>query len=124
MASDGNECAGVKTRSHLQCRNVSCHRQRTYATVRPVSPKLLARFGGLVAGRRPLRQGSRTPRQTWAAPGTGDRLGSPFYTGGSFFSGTELVKGSLQDTVQRILDLANGKTAERPLSEIPLSQTA
>jgi predicted PurR-regulated permease PerM len=38
--------------------------------------------------------------------------------------GTELVKGSLQDTVQRILDLANGKTAERPLSEIPLSQTA
>src|ERR1700737_1857977 len=41
-----------------------------------------------------------------------------------FSPGTELVKGSLQDTVQRILDLANGKTAERPLSEIPLSQTA
>jgi hypothetical protein len=34
----------------------------------------------------------------------------------------ELVKGSLQDTVQRIIDLANGKTAERPLSEIPLSK--
>jgi predicted PurR-regulated permease PerM len=38
--------------------------------------------------------------------------------------GTELVKGSLTDTVQRILDLANGKTPARSRSEIPLSHTA
>jgi hypothetical protein len=38
--------------------------------------------------------------------------------------GTELVKGSLTDTVQRILDLANSKTLARSLSEIPLSHTA
>jgi hypothetical protein len=41
-----------------------------------------------------------------------------------FAPGTELVKGSLQDTVQRILDLANAKIPEPPLSEIPLSLTA
>jgi hypothetical protein len=40
-----------------------------------------------------------------------------------FPPGTELVKGSLKDTVQRILDLANGRTAARPLSEIALSHT-
>jgi hypothetical protein len=38
--------------------------------------------------------------------------------------GTELVKASLQDTVQRIVDLANSKTAARSLSEISLSHTA
>ncbi len=37
--------------------------------------------------------------------------------------GTELVKGSLENTVQRILDLARSKPAERPLSEVPLSHT-
>jgi hypothetical protein len=31
---------------------------------------------------------------------------------------TGLVNGSLDNTVQRILDLANGATAERPLSEV------
>jgi hypothetical protein len=38
--------------------------------------------------------------------------------------GTGLVKGSLTDTVQRILDLAKSKTAERSPSEIPLSHIA
>jgi predicted PurR-regulated permease PerM len=37
---------------------------------------------------------------------------------------TELVKGSLRDTLQRILDLANSKTAERPLSEVSRSDIA
>jgi hypothetical protein len=36
---------------------------------------------------------------------------------------TGLVKGSLENTVQRILDLANSATAERPLSEVPRSRT-
>jgi predicted PurR-regulated permease PerM len=34
-----------------------------------------------------------------------------------------LVKGSLENTVQRILDLANSATADRPLSEVPRSRT-
>jgi|SRR5271166_1478146 len=37
--------------------------------------------------------------------------------------GTGLVEGSLENTVQRILDLANGTTAERPLTEVPHSHT-
>ena len=37
--------------------------------------------------------------------------------------GTDLVKGSLRDTLQRIMDLANSKTAER-LSEISPSGIA
>jgi hypothetical protein len=36
---------------------------------------------------------------------------------------TGLVKGSLENTVQRILDLANSATTERPLSEVPRSRT-
>ncbi len=38
--------------------------------------------------------------------------------------GTGVVQGSLADTLQRILDVANGKTAAFPTSEISLSQTA
>jgi predicted PurR-regulated permease PerM len=37
---------------------------------------------------------------------------------------TDLVKGSLRDTSQRILDLANSKTTDRPLSEISRSDIA
>jgi hypothetical protein len=36
-------------------------------------------------------------------------------------SGTDLVKGSLADTLQRITDVAAGKIAVQPQSEISLS---
>jgi hypothetical protein len=38
--------------------------------------------------------------------------------------GTDLVKGSLGDTLQRILDIANRKVTEHPLAEVSLSDTA
>jgi AI-2E family transporter len=38
--------------------------------------------------------------------------------------GTGLMKGSLAETLKRILDVANGKTAARPTSEKSLSETA
>ena len=37
--------------------------------------------------------------------------------------GTALVKGSLENTVQRILDVASSTPAERPPAEMPLSHT-
>jgi len=40
---------------------------------------------------------------------------------GPLASGTDLVKGLLADTLQRILDIAAGEIAVQPQSEISLS---
>jgi len=38
--------------------------------------------------------------------------------------GSSIVKGSLSDTLKRVLDIARSKAAARPVSEIPLSESA